>query len=69
MEVDLKGYLKCTENVKTPDKRAGPLSEHGSSQGAQGGVSENNITALYYTVVPLESPSSICPLLCEDLQS
>lgn len=69
MEVDLKGYLKCTENVKAPDKRAGPLLEHGSTQGAQGGVLENTITALYYTVVSFESPSSICPLLCEDLQS
>lgn len=33
-------------NVKTSDKRAGPLSEHGSTQGAAGGVIENNITAL-----------------------
>lgn len=56
MEVDLKGYLKCTENVKTPDRRAGPLSEHGSTQGAQGGVMENNITALYYTVAPFKVP-------------
>lgn len=38
MEVDLKGYLKCTENVRMPDKGAQPLSEHGSTQGAQGGV-------------------------------
>ncbi len=56
MKVDLKGYLKCTENVKTPDKRAGPLSEHDSTQGAQGGVIENSITALYYTVVPFKVP-------------
>lgn len=56
MEVDLKGYLKCTESVKMPDKRAGPLSEYGSTQGAQGGVPENNIAALYYTVVPLKVP-------------
>lgn len=35
MELDLQGYVKCTENVKVPDKRAGPLSEHGSTQGNQ----------------------------------
>lgn len=56
MEVDLKGYLKCTENVKTPDKRAGPLSEHGSTQGAQGKVIQNNTTAPHCTVVPLKVP-------------
>lgn len=56
MGVDLKGYLKCTKNVKRPDKRAGPLSEYGSSQGAQGGVIENNITAPFYTVLPLKIP-------------
>lgn len=33
VKLDLKGYLKCAENVKVPDRRAGPLSERGSSQG------------------------------------
>lgn len=54
MEADLKGYLKCIENVNMPHKRAEPLSEYGSSQGAQGGVTENNIIAPYYTIVPLK---------------
>lgn len=40
MEADLKGYLKYIENVNMSDKRAEPLSEHGSSQGAQRGVRE-----------------------------
>lgn len=48
MEVDLKGYLKFTENVKTPDK---PLSEHGSTQGAEGGVIQNNATAQHCTIL------------------
>lgn len=38
---------------KTPDKRAGALSEHGSTQGAQGRVLENNITAMYCPVLQL----------------
>lgn len=56
MGIDLKGYLKCTKNVKRPDKRAGLLSEHGSSQGAQGRGIANNITAPFYTVLLLKVP-------------
>lgn len=51
MELDLKGYLKCTENVKMPDESRASVSEHGSTQGAPGGVLENNITAVYRTVM------------------
>lgn len=68
MEVDLKGYLKCTENVKMPDKRAGPLSEHGRTQGTQGRFLENNITALYYTIVPLKVPP-LFALCCSEIFS
>lgn len=58
--------------AKMPDKRAGPLLEHGSTQGAQGGVLGNNITAMSCPVLVLllkYSTSSTCPLLCEDLLS
>lgn len=30
--------------------------EHGCTQGAQGGLMEDNIIALYFTVVPLKVP-------------
>lgn len=51
MEADLKGYLKCTENVRTPDKRAEALSEYGSTQGARRGLGEqqhNSVLSILY---------------------
>lgn len=55
MEADLKGYLKCIENVNMPDERAKPLSEYGSSHGAQRGTMENNIIAPHFTSAPLKA--------------